>query len=89
MSLLQVVPRRQATLPDVDDLRGRGGHVVVLPEPKDGPTSIPQVRIGAPVTTDVASELLLPPRGVVRGRGSVLRARVPEAAVDEDCDARS
>lgn len=42
--------------------------------------------IGLPVALDVALQLRHPVVGVRFRNGRVLRASVPEAAVDEDCD---
>jgi hypothetical protein len=44
--------------------------------------------VGLTVPLDVAGELGGPPGRVVGGSRLVLRASVPEAAVDEDCDLR-
>lgn len=70
------------------DPAGRGIRVLVLPDSDDAPAAGPKgsVRIGVagPVGNDLATpELRIGPRP-----GSVLRATVPEASVDEDSDSR-
>ena len=60
--------------------------VLVLPDPDSEPPCRRELSIGVPVATDDAVELQAPPAGVGLGQVAVLRARVPEAAVDEHRD---
>lgn len=64
-------------------------HVLVLPHAKHGPSEGAEMAVCVTVPLDVARELGTPPRGVRSGRCLVLRASVPEAAVDEDRDLRA
>jgi len=51
-----------------------------------GPTQVGEGGVLRTVAGDVPVELRLPPVAVVTGHGAVLRATVPETAVDEDGD---
>lgn len=62
---------------------GRRGRVLMLPDPQHRPTKIAQLPALPGVPLDIRLELVLPPLAVVAGRGSVLGAPVPEAAIDE------
>ena len=57
---------------------------LVLPDPHHPPARVGEPTVGGAVARDVGVELGPPPRPVVPRRGGVLRAAVPEAAVDED-----
>jgi hypothetical protein len=61
-------------------------RTLVLPDPEDRPPECLEALVGVPVTTSVRLELLPPPTSVVLGPRPVLRAAVPEAAVDEDSE---
>ncbi len=81
---------RSSPLPygSLDDVRALD-HCLVLPEPDDIPTCGPKGRVDGAVTLNVASELRLPVVEVDLRLPSVLRASVPEAAIDEHCDSLS
>lgn len=65
------------------DDRGADCRVLVFPEPENGPPLVDETSVGVSITLDVPVELLDPPL-LPGGRDRrVLRARVPEAAVDE------
>src|SRR4051794_13117893 len=56
----------------------------MLPNANHSPTGFAQSGVRVSIAADVAIELRPPPVGVPRGRRAVLRARVPEAAVEVD-----
>ena len=58
--------------------------VLVLPYANGLPPCGAQSAVGVLVTLGICSELSFPPISVCFGSRSMLRARVPEAAVDED-----
>jgi len=58
----------------------------VVPKSEDCPTSQFQFSISVAVATLICQNFLSPPLGVCFGPSAVLRAAVPEAAVDEDRD---
>lgn len=59
-------------------------RILVLPDPDYGPAKSCQVSVRLPVTLLIPTQLLRPPQLVRTRSGSVLRAHVPEATVDED-----
>src|SRR5829696_904503 len=65
------------------------GYVLVLPGAEHLPSVTCERAVDSTVSGDVASELRLPVRGVRPWRVAVVRAAVPEAAVDEDGEARA
>src|SRR5829696_3259520 len=65
------------------------GYVLVLPGAEHLPAVTCERAVDSTVSGDVASELRLPVRGVRTWRVAVVRAAVPEAAVDEDGEARA
>jgi hypothetical protein len=66
------------------DLIGRVEGILVFPHPHDVPASRIQSGIDLVVTLDVPGELRAPVVGVRARNGSMNRAPVPEAAIDED-----
>lgn len=71
------------------DPGSRNGHILVLPDPDHRPPERCHMGVRLTVALDVARELGGPPLTVGRGLGGVLRAAVPEAAVDHYGDLRS
>jgi hypothetical protein len=61
--------------------------ILVLPEPKDGPTTSLERDSRPSVPGDVGFQLRTPVRRVRLGIGHMLRAPVPKAAVYVDCEA--
>jgi hypothetical protein len=55
----------------------------MLPEPQNGPSPVPQFRVGPPVPENIAVELLRPPFLVGPRPRRVIGTTVPEAPVDE------
>lgn len=76
------MPRSNSSL---DEIR-RALRVLMLPDPEHRPPQFDEMRVGFSVALDVAGELGGPPRSVGLGRGLVLGASVPKAAVDEHGD---
>jgi hypothetical protein len=70
----------------LDAFRGHG-HRLVLPDPNHFPAISRESKIRATVALNVAFELLAPPLPVGFRHHEVFRTPMPEAAVDEDCDA--
>jgi len=70
----------------VDDF-DRDCQWLVLPYPDDGPSSGSQSLVGSSVTFDIAPQLGCPVRLVDGWLAAVLGADMPEAPVDEHCDA--
>lgn len=58
----------------------------VLPDSQDSPTGLAKLSVDKPVSLDVARQLLLPERPVVRRHLAMQRTAVPEASVDEHHD---
>lgn len=56
----------------------------MLPIAPDHPAASSQHRVGLTVAFDIVVELPRPPVGIRRRASCVLRAAMPEAAVDED-----
>ena len=80
--------RRQRLIPKqgLADTIGYQADVLVLPRPDDDPASrLKRVIVGA-VAVDVALQLGRPPANVALRWAEMLRAAMPEAAVDEDGD---
>jgi hypothetical protein len=69
-----------------DAIRGRGG-ILMLPYADDEPAEPCQVIVVTTVALTVPLDLRRPVLRVRLGEDSVTRAAVPEAAVNEDCDA--
>ena len=65
-----------------------GGHdrVIVFPHSDDRPTRLGERCVGRPISSHVRLELLRPPLLVRLREGCVLRATMPETAVDEHRD---
>lgn len=70
------------------DLRGRSARVLMGPHTNDHPTRGAKFPIGVPIAANVRGQLRIPPRSVLVRLSSMLRAGVPEASIDEDCDSR-
>jgi hypothetical protein len=71
-----------------DDTTYGCGRRFMFPDPKHIPSGRLQGSIIAPVTSDRRLELVRPPLSVSLGaNGSMLRTSMPEAAVEEDCQA--
>ncbi len=83
-------PRRRAGAADGlrPRVRGRPG-ILVLPHPQDLPTGQLEDGVGVSVSRHVARQLVAPPRCVALRPGRVLRTCVPEAPIDEHCQAHS
>lgn len=58
----------------------------MFPDPDDGPPCDLETLCGVTISRDVRPQLDLPPFSVPRRPRRMLRASVPKAAVDEDCD---
>ncbi len=71
-----------------DPVSGADG-IFVLPHVDRQPAMLLEFRVLPAVALTVPSELDSPPLRVVPGYGAVCRAAVPEAAVNEDGDART
>jgi hypothetical protein len=69
------------------DVLGRLARVVVFPHSDNRPPCCCQGCVCVLITAPVAFELLGPPRRIGLGLLAMLRASVPEAAIDEDRDA--
>jgi hypothetical protein len=63
-----------------------GVHVLVLPDPDDGPSLGRESAVDPPVPPDVESELGCPVLAIVSGNIAMLRAGVPETAIHEHGD---
>jgi hypothetical protein len=61
----------------------------MLPETEHRPPNPFQARVSVPVTLYVRLDFVPPPLGVRLRPSSVLRAAMPETAIDENCDARA
>lgn len=61
----------------------------MFPHPKNSPAGRLKVCKVPPIASPVAREFRVPIGGVRPGRGSVQRATVPEASIDEDNQALS
>ena len=70
-----------------DAFGGQEG-ILVLPHAHDVPSSSSERGVGVSIPCLVREELVPPPLGVTARPGRVQRAHVPEAAVDEDGEAR-
>ena len=68
--------------------RTRDRRILVFPHPDDRPASFDEAPVRLRVALDVAGEFGGPPVRVGGRRRSMLRARMPEAAVDEDRNLR-
>jgi hypothetical protein len=55
----------------------------MLPDPYHSPSDRVQLAVGVTIAKDVGFELPLPPVSVRLRHGSMLRASVPEASIDE------
>jgi hypothetical protein len=61
----------------------------VLPNPDGQPTGVGESEVGVGVAIAVADQLVGPKRVVPDRSRSMVRARVPKAAVDEHSDSRA
>jgi hypothetical protein len=62
--------------------------IVVLPDPDNGPPLLGEPLVCFTVALTVAAYFVSPEGGVGLGDGVVLWAAVPEATIQEDCNAR-
>src|SRR4051812_28069718 len=58
----------------------------VFPDPQDQPSVPFKLDVRATIAVDVCGELAFPERAIALRENAVVRARMPEAAVDEDRD---
>jgi len=56
----------------------------MLPDPDYGPSGCAEFGVIEAITLDISSDLRPPVGGIGSGAGPVLRAVVPEAAINED-----
>jgi hypothetical protein len=61
----------------------------VLPDAQDPPPGTEELGVVSPVSIAVPRQLGIPPLSVNCWTGAVVRARMPEAPVEEDGQARS
>ena len=73
--------------PSILDESGGGVHVGVFPEAQHLPPLGGQADVGVPIAGDVRGQLVAPPRGIGRGLGGMVGARMPEAPVHEHSEA--
>lgn len=75
--------------PHSANAHGRFARILVFPDMYRLPSELRQLVILASITSDVLLKLASPPSRVVLRSGSMLRATVPEATVDEHRDPSS
>lgn len=71
------------------DSFSRHDWVLVLPDVDGGPAQFLQFAVRAPIPSDVRIQFFGPPFPVILRRSAMIGAAMPEAAIDEDGDARA
>src|SRR5947208_506274 len=71
---------------ELGDAPGSLSGILVLPDPHHRPSSLRQLSVCILVSSAVRSDLFSPPLGIALRPSTVLRASVPKAAIDENCD---